>query len=528
MLTSVIDSACKKTMPYYFDMLSGTSSCNVPSDIISHVQQCSFCKNGIERLRLSFSEFPAGDAVQKQRDQAVINSLELQYAFNGVTMNCLQVKPFLPIVADNLLTPRTATPVTGHLDNCKSCLGNLGIIQRFNLTHIQLCRLGQMFAENQVVDARGCDKAKAYVDSIVGFDLEGVPSECLRHVSLCRKCRNLIRTQWSRKTRAISSQKSFHDECHITDTNLFDFAVPYGAKPETNREKLLKSHLASCRQCVGRALALHDNLFAIRDSNVVSTETRFVTETVEDFSTAKPFHVEVIRPSALNYVFQKLSTARVSSFLKPAAAAAILFAMVFYLSSSANAISLSQIYAVIAKSLNLHIVSYGVDVPKPLQEQWILRSEKKSISITSSATVLWDLNACVVKTKHPDSSAIDLSKLPYETIQKVSKEQDGSLGLMPFTQSAELPEGARWTQEDNTKSAFSTNIKVYDLIWSDKNPNGSTVTKKWRVFVDLKTDLPKRVEWYAGSAGGVFRMTSYALVDYPNIDEAKQLIESFK
>ncbi|GAH05275.1 unnamed protein product, partial [marine sediment metagenome] len=38
--------------------------------------------------------------------------------------------------------------------------------------------------------------------------------------------------------------------------------------------------------------------------------------------------------------------------------------------------------------------------------------------------------------------------------------------------------------------------KVYDLLWAKKELDGSIIHRKWRGYIDVKTKLPRRIEWW--------------------------------
>ena len=73
----------------------------------------------------------------------------------------------------------------------------------------------------------------------------------------------------------------------------------------------------------------------------------------------------------------------------------------------------------------------------------------------------------------------------------------GSIGLIPFYSISGLPENSDWSRvADKDLETHTKNIEVYDLIWKIKGYGGFLTFNKWRFFVDSKTNLPERTEFY--------------------------------
>ena len=73
--------------------------------------------------------------------------------------------------------------------------------------------------------------------------------------------------------------------------------------------------------------------------------------------------------------------------------------------------------------------------------------------------------------------------------------------------------------------------EVYDLTWAGIKNEFTTLYIRWRVFVDIKTDLPVRAEWYHKSLHKVlksdedFSLRTFNVVTYPTESEILTLIE---
>ncbi|MHC5060827.1 MAG: hypothetical protein ACYTFK_07070, partial [Planctomycetota bacterium] len=134
------NSICEQARAFYYDYLCGTGQEADLPEIFAHISGCSFCKAEVDRLKVELSK-AEGDA------SIAITNLKLHFAYIGAMVNCETVRPFLPGLADPALQIGVPTPITVHLDKCQRCSEDLERIQQLKLTHKQLCRLGQLFAE---------------------------------------------------------------------------------------------------------------------------------------------------------------------------------------------------------------------------------------------------------------------------------------------------------------------------------------------------------------------------------------------
>ena len=115
-----------------------------------------------------------------------------------------------------------------------------------------------------------------------------------------------------------------------------------------------------------------------------------------------------------------------------------------------------------------------------------------------------------------------------ETLAGIERKMAGSFGLMPFYDISEIPADAEWNRvTDDTLAATARGIEVYDLFWDEKAYDGSLVFWKWQVFVDPKTNLPHRVEWYKKLASDEeFALETIMMVEYLGDSEIQAAIDS--
>jgi len=545
MIAHNFNSLCKQAEPYYYDFLCGESDEPVPEFIIKHIKQCRYCGEKIKRLEDIISEVVNySDLKQKQVDLTAIAWLKLHFAYVGKQVTCKAVKPFLPGFLEPALDIKIPTPITVHLDNCWQCSKDLKTIHDLNLTQKQLYRLSQLFAEEDDRKDINCSKAQAAVPVVVSMLFCGANAETLNHLCSCSDCRKVLYNRRETvRNEALSNQSGQGDfPCEeVSISDIFDYTVPYGIDPADDQyakfRQSLTCHIRSCPVCLSKMQKLHSTVYNIIDR----TESEVVTvyhidesaksetiETSDNIYAGFPIKVEVTNRENRAKTEQPTSTTKIASKQKTSvkirplykiaasAAAVILIATVLFLNiPTAKAVTLERIYKAIEKIKNIHISSFVPDRKEPVQEQWVSRVLNISILKTQKESVLWDITNKIKKVKHPDDNPIETTTLSSETIPQIKSIIIGSLGLVPFQTMSEIPNDARWSRVDDKYQEIADGIEVYDLMWIKKAFDGSKVFWKWRVFVDAKTTLPRRVEWYQKSSiDNEYILKSISIIKY--------------
>ena len=100
--------------------------------------------------------------------------------------------------------------------------------------------------------------------------------------------------------------------------------------------------------------------------------------------------------------------------------------------------------------------------------------------------------------------------------------------MVPFSDMSNIS-GAQWIRVgDSEIETNMSGIKVYDLTWTERNTTFEAIRlRKWRVFVDAGTKLPKRAEWYSKfEPEGEYKFETFSVVTYPNESQIKVLIRN--
>ena len=283
MIVSNTNSICEQARIYYYDYVCEKQQECVPVEMLSHIGECHHCLVEIGRLETVLTESEGLDTA----NSAIITNLKLHFAHIGTSVTCVTVKPFLPSFSDPLLEVRVPTPITVHLDKCEQCANDLETIRQLNLSHKQLCRLGQLFAERYTADTVVCAKAQNIVSSVVSITFHKTDVETLKHFCCCPACRKLVYQH-----REMVYEKLQHNNIVQKDSScegislsaFFDYCFPYGIDHYIEFHTVFTSHVSKCPQCLRKMNELHRMVYDILERTDSGITTRFTMsdETIEN------------------------------------------------------------------------------------------------------------------------------------------------------------------------------------------------------------------------------------------------------
>ena len=200
-----------------------------------------------------------------------------------------------------------------------------------------------------------------------------------------------------------------------------------------------------------------------------------------------------------------------------AAAAVILISVaLFFNIPAAKAVTIDQIYKAVEKVKNVYISRFVPETTEPTQEKWVSRTLNIYMTKTGKQLTLWDISNRVRKRKQLNTGVIKTISLTTVSVDNIEKKITGYLDLIPFYDISEIPHDAEWKRVTNgSLKAMAKGTEVYDLTWIEKVYGGSAIFKKWRVFVDAKTNLPQKTELYQRlTTDSKYTLKSTKLVKY--------------
>jgi hypothetical protein len=174
---------------------------------------------------------------------------------------------------------------------------------------------------------------------------------------------------------------------------------------------------------------------------------------------------------------------------------------------------------------NVYIASFLPGISKPTQEKWVSRELNLYMTKTDTECVLWDISKGIRRNRRLDATTTEIEHLETDDASSIEEKIASSLGLAPFDHISDIPSNAKWSEvTDPNLEAEGT--KIYDLEWSERTYGSNEVLKRWRVFVQVQTKLPSKVEWYQKTAFDEdFTLIRVTSVDYPSTTDIQDAVE---
>jgi hypothetical protein len=217
-----------------------------------------------------------------------------------------------------------------------------------------------------------------------------------------------------------------------------------------------------------------------------------------------------------------------------AVAAIILLAFSLFINSRNDvAFNAGKIYVALNRIENIHITTFRADQASPDQQVWTSKTLGVKLLKTGFGNqaeyTLWDVNNRVKMVKFLSSNSIKTEPITQLMLTELDKSGAGLADAVPFPDRNDIPKDAQWNRIDELAlSAAVPGTKAYELVWMAKSTvSGSGVYKKWRVYSEKRTDLPKRIEWYSKSGPEEeYRFDKFAVVAYPSENEIVSIIRN--
>lgn len=224
-----------------------------------------------------------------------------------------------------------------------------------------------------------------------------------------------------------------------------------------------------------------------------------------------------------------------SRFAIPAAIAAmILLAFVLFVDmQTEKTVKIEGIYGAFSKAENIHISEFQAGRTSPDRQVWA--SENLGVKLfkteigSRAQYTLWDTKNRVKMIKFLSSNSVQTEPITQQMLAELGKSEPELADTVPFSDKNDIPVDAQWNRIDNKSlSTVVSGTKAYDLIWVEKNTIPEAIIyRKWRVYAEERTNLPKRIEWYSKSGSGdEYRIEKFVVIAYPSEDEIQSTIRN--
>lgn len=223
-----------------------------------------------------------------------------------------------------------------------------------------------------------------------------------------------------------------------------------------------------------------------------------------------------------------------SRFAVPTAiAATILLVLALFLTTqTTKTIKIEGIYGALNKVENIHISEFKAGRTSPDQQVWA--SESLGVKLFKSGIdnqaryTLWDTKNRVKMIKFLSSNSIQTEPITGEMLAELEKVTFDSNDIIPFPDRNDIPKQAQWVRiDDRGVSAAAPGAAAYDLTWIAKGKDTqAALHRKWRVFADNRTSLPKIIEWYSkAESEDEYGVDKKFIIAYPSEDEIEKKVQ---
>jgi hypothetical protein len=209
-----------------------------------------------------------------------------------------------------------------------------------------------------------------------------------------------------------------------------------------------------------------------------------------------------------------------------AVAAVIIVAFALFMNSSVKEIKLGDIYQAMGNVQNICITTFEPTSSEPMQIEWVSQSLNVSMFKIGEQFILLDIPNKMKMTKNISSDSVNVEMLSGEILSRVKQAASQRFGLFPFSKMSDISD-QQWARiEDSQVEAIVPGTRVYELNCEQTaTSSGLLNLRKWRVFLDKKTNLPRRTEWYPKrQPENEYEFETYDVVTYLSEKQMQTLI----
>lgn len=241
------------------------------------------------------------------------------------------------------------------------------------------------------------------------------------------------------------------------------------------------------------------------------------------------------RPLEVGFDIGERRTAVIFKLARPAlVAAAILvgLALLFRVLPGAEPTA-GEIHKAFAEAENTCVSTFQAGQTEPFQQVWTSQSLNVKLFKVGAGSqaqfALWNVPIRVKMIKFLASDAVRTEAITDEMLAGLDKSAAQTTRLFPFSDASGAADNAQWSAVDQSQvTVVLPETKVYDLTWAAASEAPDAfVHRKCRFFVDIRTHLPKRTEWYAKSRPeDKYTFETFTVVSYPSEGEIQDLIRN--
>jgi hypothetical protein len=221
-------------------------------------------------------------------------------------------------------------------------------------------------------------------------------------------------------------------------------------------------------------------------------------------------------------------------FVVPTAIAAmVLLAFALFVDIGAErAVNIEKIYGALNEVENIHISKFQAGRTSPDQQVWA--SQTLGVKLFKTGIngqvqyTLWDTKNRVKMIKFLSSDSIHTEPITRQMLAELEKSA-ATAGMVAFSDGNDIPPDEKWSRvDDKAVSAAVPGTRAYDLTWTAKRTGPQAIVyRKWRIFTEDHTGLPRRIEWYSKAVSeNEYVFDKFVVIAYPSEDEIQDIIRN--
>lgn len=228
-------------------------------------------------------------------------------------------------------------------------------------------------------------------------------------------------------------------------------------------------------------------------------------------------------------------TGRVIRIIRPAlvAAAVLVGLALFFKVLPGTKPTIREIHKAFVKAENTCVSTFQAGQTEPFQQIWASQTLNvelfKSGAGNQAQFALWDMPIRVKMAKSQGSDSVRTETITDQMLAGLEESVAQTSRLFPFSGTDGVPSDAQWNVVSQPEAAAAApQMEVYDLTWAGTSGASREIAlRKCRFFVDARTHLPKRVEWYAkAKPQDEYTYETFTVVSYPSQSEIQDLIRN--
>ena len=195
--------------------------------------------------------------------------------------------------------------------------------------------------------------------------------------------------------------------------------------------------------------------------------------------------------------------------------------------------TVGEIHRAFTKTENTCVSTFQAGQTEPFQQVWTSQTLNVKLFKVGAGNqaqfALWDVPIRVKMIKFLASDAVRTEAITDQMLAELDQSAAQTSRLFPFSDADGVPTDAQWNKVDQSQvTVVLPETKVYDMTWAAAGEAPEAlVHRKCRFFVDIRTQLPKRAEWYAQSRPeDEYTFETFTVVSYPSEGEIQELIRN--